>query len=92
MNTNTQLHKDVVNAIALFAEFGQRNYYEYKGVVVFENDVTEPEKEGVFLARIAKRIAKRQGTEAGYNAALKAFNNNVYNRLQIRNKTHETPR
>ena len=88
MNKNTVLSKDIVNAVSLFAEFGQRGYYERKGRVIIVNDVTDPEGEGVFLARCARKIAKREGTEYAYEWALKAFAEGVYNRLQTRNKIH----
>ena len=87
MNTNT-LDKDIRSAVALFAEFGQRNHYERKGHVIVMNDVTEPEAEGIFLARCARNIARKQGNAYAYEWALKAFTDNVYNRLQTRNKIH----
>ena len=86
MNKFNQLNKDIVNAIQLFAEFGQRNYYERKGNVIIMNDVTDPESEGIFLARCARKIAKREGVEHAYEWALQQFTDNVYNRLQARNK------
>ena len=91
MNTNT-LSKDIINAVQLFAEFGERNYYEHKGKVIVVNDVTNPEAEGVFLARCARKIAKRNGNAYAYEWALKSFTEGVYNRLQIRNKVRETER
>ena len=91
MNTNT-LSKDIINAISLFAEFGERNHYEHKGRVIVVNDVTDPEGEGIFLSRCARKIAKRMGNAYAYEWALKAFADGVYNRLQIRNKEHLTPR
>ena len=91
MNTNT-LSKDIINAVQLFAEFGERNYYEHKGKVIVVNDVTNPEAEGVFLARCARKIARKQGVEYAYEWALKSFTEGVYNRLQVRNKEHLTPR
>lgn len=84
---NNQLSKDIRNAVALFAEFGQRGHYEHKGRVIIQNDVTDPQGEGLFLARCARKIAKRQGVEYAYEWALKAFDNGVYNRLQARNKS-----
>lgn len=86
MKNFNQLNKDIVNAISLFAEFGQRNYYERKGKVIIMNDVYEPEAEGIFLARCARKIAKRMGTEYAHEWAMKAFSEGVYNRLQARNK------
>ena len=70
----------------LFAEFGQRGHYEHKGKVIIQNDVNEPEAEGIFLARCARKIARKQGIEYAYEWALKAFAEGVYNRLQVRNK------
>lgn len=92
MNKFNQLNKDIVNSIQLFAEFGQRGYYERKGKVIVMNDVTDPEQEGVFLARCARKIARKQGVEYAHEWAMKAFVDGVYNRLQIRNKEHETAR
>ena len=92
MNKFNQLNKDIVNSIQLFAEFGQRGYYERKGKVIVMNDVTDPEREGVFLARCARKIARKQGVEYAHEWAMKAFVDGVYNRLQIRNKGHETER
>ena len=91
MNTNT-LDNDICSAVSLFAEFGSRNKFVWKGQTIFENDVTEPEKEGIFISRCVRNIAKREGTEKAYEIALKMFSDNVYNRMQIRNKVHETPR
>ena len=88
MKNFNSLSKDVRNAVNLFAEFGQRNYYEHNGKVIIMNDVTAPESEGIFLARCARKIAKREGAECAYNWAMKAFVDNVYNRLQTRNKIH----
>lgn len=88
MKNFNQLNKDIVNAISLFAEFGQRNHYEHNGKVIIMNDVTDPESEGIFLARCARKIAKREGVECAYDWAMKAFVDNVYNRLQTRNKIH----
>ena len=88
MKNFNQLNKDIVNAVSLFAEFGQRNHYERKGTVIIQNDVTDPEAEGIFLARCARNIAKREGVEYAHEWAMKAFTDNVYNRLQTRNKIH----
>lgn len=90
MKNFNQLNKDIVNAVSLFTEFGQRNYYERKGKVIVMNDVTDPESEGIFLARCARQIAKREGAEHAYEWALKAFTDNVYNRLQTRNKVNRS--
>lgn len=92
MKKLNSLSKDIVNAVALFAEFGQRNYYERKGNVIVMNDVTDPKAEGIFLARLARQIAKKQGVEYAHEWAMKAFVDGVYNRLQVRNKEHLTPR
>ena len=93
MNTNfNQLDKDVRSAVNLFSEFGSRNKFVWKGQTIFENDVTEPEKEGIFISRCVRNVAKREGAEKAYQTALKMFSDNVYNRMQVRNKTHETPR
>ena len=88
MNKLNSLSKDIVSAVQLFAEFGQRGHYERKGQVIIQNDVTDPEAEGVFLARCARKIAKRMGTEYAHEWAMKAFTEGAYNRLQIRNKIH----
>ena len=92
MNKFNSLSKDIVNAVGLFAEFGQRGHYEHKGRVIIQNDVNDPKAEGVFLARCARQIAKRMGNAYAYEWALKAFADGVYNRLQIRNKEHLTSR
>ena len=90
MKNFNQLNKDIVNAVSLFAEFGQRNHYERKGKVIIQNDVTDPESEGIFLARCARQIAKREGVEYAHEWALKAFTDGVYNRLQTRNKINRS--
>lgn len=92
MKKLNSLSKDIRNAVALFAEFGQRGHYERKGQVIIQNDVTDPENEGIFLARLARQVAKREGVEYAYEWAMKSFTDGVYNRLQIRNKEHETGR
>lgn len=92
MKKLNSLSKDIVSAVALFAEFGQRGHYERKGQVIIQNDVAYPENEGIFLARCARQIAKRQGVEYAHEWAMKAFVDGVYNRLQIRNKVYETGR
>lgn len=92
MKNLNSLSKDIRNAVALFAEFGSRNEYIRKGVTIVINDVTDPEAEGVFLARLARQIAKKQGVEYAHEWAMKAFVDGVYNRLQARNKVHETTR
>lgn len=92
MKKLNSLSKDIVNAVKLFAEFGSRNEYVRKGVTVIVNDVREPEKEGIYLARLARQIARKQGVEYAYEWALKAFSDGIYNRLQTRNKEHLTPR
>lgn len=90
MKNFNSLSKDICNAVSLFAEFGQRNYYERKGKVIIMNDVTDPEAEGVFLARCARKIAKREGVEHAYEWALKQFTEGAYNRLQARNKVNRS--
>ena len=92
MKNFNSLSKDIVNAVALFAEFGQRGHYERKGQVIIQNDVTDPKSEGIFLARLARQVAKRQGVEYAHEWAMKAFVDGVYNRLQTRNKVHLTTR
>lgn len=86
MKNFNSLSKDIINAVELFAEFGQRGHYERKGQVIIQNDVTDPKGEGIFLARCARKIAKRMGTEYAHEWAMKAFVDGVYNRLQVRNK------
>lgn len=89
MNKNTVLSKDIVNAISLFAEFGQRNHYEHKGNVIIMNDVTNPEKEGIYLARLARVIyRKTNDVTKAYDFAMKAFTDNIYNRNEKRNVIH----
>lgn len=88
MNKLNSLSKDIVSAVKLFAEFGSRGEYIRKGVTIVVNDVREPEAEGLFLARCARKIAKRQGVAYAYEWAMKAFTDGVYNRLQVRNKIH----
>ncbi|MBR3674114.1 MAG: hypothetical protein IKN65_07590 [Clostridia bacterium] len=90
MNTNTVLSNDIRNAVELFAEFGQRGHYERKGQVIIQNDVTDPEAEGVFLARCARKIARKQGAEYAHEWAMKAFSEGIYNRLQTRNKVNRS--
>ena len=86
MKNFNQLNKDIVNAIELFAEFGSRNEYIRKGRVIVVNDVDNPKAEGIFLARCARKIAKREGVEYAHEWAMRAFVDGVYNRLQNRNK------
>lgn len=88
MNKFNQLNKDIINAVSIFAEFGQRGHYERKGQVIIQNDVTDPKGEGIFLARCARKIARKQGSEYAHEWAMKAFTEGAYNRLQIRNKIH----
>lgn len=90
MNKNTVLSNDIRNAVRLFAEFGQRGHYEHKGRVIVMNDVTDPEQEGIFLARLARQIAKREGVAYAYEWALQQFTEGVYNRLQVRNKVNRS--
>ena len=90
MKNLNSLSKDICNAVALFAEFGSRNEYVRKGVTIIINDVTNPEAEGVFLARCARQIAKREGIEYAHEWAMKAFVDGVYNRLQVRNKVNRS--
>lgn len=92
MKKLNSLSKDIVNAVALFAEFGQRGHYERKGQVIIQNDVTDPKSEGIYLARLARQVARKQGVEYAYEWAMQAFVDGVYNRLQARNKVHETAR
>lgn len=86
MNKFNSLSKDIVSAVELFAEFGQRGHYERKGQVIIQNDVTDPEAEGLFLARCARKIARKYGVEYAHEWAMKAFTEGAYNRLQARNK------
>lgn len=88
MKNFNSLSKNIVSAVKLFAEFGSRNEYVRKGVTVIINDVVDPEAEGVFLARLARQVAKRQGVEYAYDWAMKAFVDGIYNRLQARNKVN----
>ncbi|MBQ6220703.1 MAG: hypothetical protein IJJ47_13305 [Methanosphaera sp.] len=86
MKNFNSLNKSIVSAVKLFAEFGSRGEYSKFGKTIVINDVVDPENEGIFLARCARQIAKRQGVEYAYEWALKAFTDGVYNRLQKRNK------
>ena len=88
MKNFNQLNKDIINAVQLFAEFGSRNEYIRKGRTIVVNDVTDPEGEGVFLARCARKIARKQGAEYAHEWAMKAFVEGAYNRLQTRNKVN----
>ena len=88
MKKFNSLSKDIVNSIQLFAEFGSRNEYIRKGRTIVINDVYDPKAEGVFLSRCARKIAKRMGAEYAHEWAMKAFVDNVYNRLQARNNIH----
>ena len=88
MNKYNSLSKDIVSAVKLFAEFGSRGEYVRKGKIIIINDVKNPEAEGIFIARCARKIAKRQGVAYAYEWAMKAFTDGVYNRLQVRNKIH----
>ena len=84
------LANDVMKAVALFAEFGQRGHYERKGRTIIENDVYDVIGEGIFLARCARKVAKQKGVAYAHEWALEQFTDNVYNRLQARNKIHST--
>ena len=86
MKKLNSLSKDIISAVELFAEFGQRGHYERKGQVIIQNDVTDPKSEGIFLARLARQIAKREGIEYAYEWALKAFTDGVYGKNERRNK------
>ena len=86
MNKLNSLSKDIVSAVQLFAEFGSRNEYIRKGRTIVVNDVTDPKGEGVFLARCARKIAKRTSVEYAHEWAMKQFVEGAYNRLQTRNK------
>lgn len=90
MKNFNSLSKDIVSAVKLFAEFGSRGEYIHKGRTIVINDVVDPESEGIFLARCARQIAKRQGVEYAHEWAMKAFTDGVYNRLQIRNKVNRS--
>lgn len=86
MKNFNSLSKDIRNAVALFGEFGSRNEYIHKGVTIIINDVTNPEAEGIYLARLARQVAKREGIEYAYEWALKAFTDGVYGKNERRNK------
>lgn len=90
MNKFNSLSKDIVNAVELFAEFGQRGHYEHKGRVIIQNDVNDPKAEGIFLARLARQVARKQGVAYAYEWALQQFSEGVYNRLQVRNKVNRS--
>ena len=92
MKNFNSLNKSIVSAVQLFYAFGSRGEYIHKGRTIVINDVVDPEGEGIFLARCARQIAKREGIEYAYEWALKAFTDGVYNRLQVRNKEHLTTR
>lgn len=86
MKNFNSLSKDIRNAVSLFAEFGSRNEYVRKGVTIIINDVKNPEAEGIYLARLARQVAKREGIEYAYEWALKAFADGVYGKNERRNK------
>jgi hypothetical protein len=88
MNKFNSLSKDIVSAVELFAEFGSRNEYVRKGKVIIVNDVYDPKAEGLFLARCARKVARKQGVEYAHEWAMKQFVEGAYNRLQARNKIH----
>ena len=90
MKNFNSLNKSIVSAVKLFAEFGSRGEYVRKGVTIIINDVTDPEAEGIFLARCARQIARKQGVEYAHEWAMKAFTDGVYNRLQTRNKINRS--
>lgn len=86
MKKLNSLSRDIRNAVVLFAEFGSRNEYVRKGVTIIINDVTDPEGEGIYLARLARHVAKHNGIEYAYDWALKAFADNVFEKNNRRNK------
>lgn len=86
MKNLNSLSKDIRNAVVLFAEFGSRNEYIRKGVTIIINDVADPETEGIYLARLARQVAKREGVEYAYEWALKAFTDGIYGKNERRNK------
>lgn len=86
MKNFNSLNKSIVSAVKLFAEFGSRNEYVRKGVTIIINDVADPEAEGIYLARLARQVAKREGVEYAYEWALKAFTDGVYGKNERRNK------
>ena len=92
MNKLNSLSKDIVSAVKLFAEFGSRGEYIRKGKIIIVNDVKNPEAEGIFLARCARKIAKREGVEYAHEWALKAFTDNVYAKNERRNQVRESAR
>ena len=90
MNKFNQLNKDIYKAIQLFAEFGSRGEYIRKGRVIIVNNVYDVEEEGNFLARCARRVARDKGIAYAYEWAMKSFTEDVYNRLQTRNKINRS--
>lgn len=82
MKNNNQLTKDIQKAVSLFHEFGKRDF------AIRANDP----REGVYLARLARKVAKRHGSAYAYEWALDAYNKLVFERNEIRNIVHENSR
>lgn len=78
MKNNNQLTNDIVKAVSLFHEFGIRDF------AVKANDP----KEGVYLARLARQVAKRKGNEFAFEFALDCYNKLVFERNYFRNVEH----
>lgn len=82
MKNNNSLTNDIVKAVALFHEFGIRDFQIRKN---------NP-KEGIYLARLARKVAKRSGEAYAYEWALQQYNKLTFERNEIRNTEHETLR
>lgn len=78
MKTNNSLTNDIVKAVALFHEFGIRDFQ------IRKNDP----KEGVYLARLARKVAKNKGNDYAYEFALDCYRKLVFERNEIRNTSH----
>lgn len=78
MKNNNSLTNDIVKAVALFQEFGIRDFQ------IRKNDP----KEGAYLARCARKIAKRKGNAFAYEWAMDAYTKLVFERNEIRNTAH----
>ena len=78
MKNNSNLTNDIVKAVNLFHEFGVRDF------AVRAND----SKEGIYLARLARKIEKRKGTAYAYEWALQQYNKLAFERNELRNICH----
>ena len=80
MKNNNSLTNDIQKAVSLFHEFGVRDY------AIRSN---EPE-EGIYLARLARKVAKSKGSAYAYEWALDQYNKLTYERNYFRNVIHKS--